>query len=209
MKEEPRKGDQPQEGQSKEGHTKEVSLNVSEDGRWAWCRECSDVWDTKRVLYGFARCLPPDGGKWDDPLAKKLPNKPCPDHAEEIVVEGRRMGMKKILSRKQLDEIRNQYRRYCPVCKGKDLLEEKVGLHPNLLGINESVLACRKCHALILIGTKYRRDDNDPDNRWVELMYVLYREDLQTKEQKELDEAWNTIHRITSRQGSKSKIICE
>jgi hypothetical protein len=207
MKEEQRKEDQPQEGQSKEDHTREVSLNVSEDPRWAWCGLCNDVWDTKRVLYGFARCLPPDDGRWDDPLAEKLPNKLCPDHAEEIVVEGRRMGMKKALSGKQLDEIRNQYERYGPVCKGRDL-EWKVNLHPNLVGINELVLACCKCHALILLGVLYTRDAND-DECWAELMYVLYREDLQTKEQKELDEAWNTIHRITNRRGSKSKISCE
>ena len=138
-------------------------------------------------------------------LAQELPDELCPDHAPEIVVDGRRMGMKRALSGKQLDEIRKDYWR-CPVCRGKDL-EEKVGLHPNLLGMNESVLACRKCHALILLGLLYTRDAND--DTWIELMYVLYREDLQTKEQKELDEAWNTIHRITNRQGSKSNIICE
>ena len=193
------------EDQTKENHTREVSPNVSEDTRWAWCEECNDVWDTKRLLYGFARCLPPDDAQSDDPLAEKLPNKLCPDHAEEIVVDGRRMGMKKALSGKQLNEIRKEYRR-CPVCKGWDL-EWKVYLHPNIMGINESVLACRKCHALILLGLLYTRDANG--DTWIELMYVLYREDLQTKEQKELDEAWNTIHRITNRQGSKSKIICE
>ena len=166
----------------------------------------NDVWDTKRVLYGFARCLPPDDGRRDDPLAKKLPNKLCPDHAPEIVVNGRRMGMKKTLPGKQLDEIRNEFEGHCPVCKGRDL-EWKVNLHPNLVGMNETVLACRKCHALILTGTLYTRDAND--DTWTELMYVLYREDLQMKEQKELDEAWNTIHRITNRQGSKSRIICE
>ena len=206
MKEDQTKEDQTKEGQSKEDHTREVSLNVSGDIRWAWCRLCNDVWDTKRVLYGFARCLPPDDGKCDDPLADKLPNKLCPDHAGEIVVDGRRMGMKKALSGKQLDEIRKQYRR-CPVCTGRDL-EWKVNLHPNLVGMNETVLVCRKCHALILLGVLYTRDANE-DECWDELMYVLYREDLQTKEQKELDEAWNTIHRITNRQGSKSKIICE
>jgi len=206
MKEDQTKKDQPQEGQSKKDHTREVNLNVSDDTHWAWCPLCNDIWDTKRLLYGFARCLPPDDGECDDPLAKKLPNELCPDHAEETVVDGRRMGMKKALSRKQLDEIRNQYERYCPVCKGRDL-EWKVSLHPNFLGINESVLSCRKCHALILLGLLYTRDAND--DTWIELMYVLYREDLQTKEQKELDKAWNTIYRITNRQGSKSKIICE
>ena len=114
--------------------------------------------------------------------------------------------MKKALSGKELDKIRNKYNWYCPVCEGSDL-ETKIYLHPNLLGMNESVLACRKCHALILIGTLYTRDAND--DTWTELMYVLYREDLQTKEQKELDEAWKTILRITNRQGSKSRIICE
>jgi len=207
MKEELTKEDQPQEDQSKEDHTKEVNLNVSEDARWAWCPDCNDVWDTKRVLYGFARCLPPDDGRRDDPLAKKLPNKLCPDHAPEIVVNGRRMGMKKTLPGKQLDEIRNEFEGHCPVCKGRDL-EWKVNLHPNLVGMNETVLACRKCHALILLAVLYTRDA-DEDECWPELMYVLYREDLQTKEQKELDEAWKTILRITNRQGSKSRIICE
>ena len=205
-KEDQTKEDQPKEGQPKEEHTKEVSLNVSEDARWAWCPLCNDVWDTKRVLYGFARCLPPDDGKCDDPLAEKLPNKWCPDHAAEIVVDGRRMGMKKALSREQLNEIGIHYW-HCPVCKGTDL-EVKVGLHPNLVGMNEWVLACRKCHALILLGLLYARDA-DEDECWHELMYVLYREDLQTKEQKELDAAWKTIHRITNRQGSKSKLLCE
>lgn len=201
------KEEQTKEGQPKENLKREVSLDVSENGRWAWCWGCNDVWDTKRVLYGFARCLPPDDAKCDDPLAGKLPNKWCPDHAPEIVVDGRRMGMKKALSGKELDAIRNRYERYCPVCKGSDL-ERKVDLHPNLVGMNETVLACRKCHALILLGVLYARDADD-DECWSELMYVLYREDLQTKEQKELDEAWNTIHRITNRQGSKSKILCE
>jgi hypothetical protein len=69
-------------------------------------------------------------------------------------------------------------------------------------------LKCNQCHALIYRGIQYTGDEEDLDEVG-ELVNVLYREDLQTKEQKELDEAWKTIHRITNRQGSKSKILCE
>jgi hypothetical protein len=190
----------------KEDQTKEVSLNVSEDAHWAYCPHCKDVWDTKCVLYGFSRCLP-SRSKGHDPLAEKLPKRLCPDHAWETVVDGRRMGLKKALSGDQLNEIKNNYWQ-CPVCRsrGKNL-EWKVDWHPGYIGPNEAVLSCRQCHALILLGILLTVDAEGDE--WEELIYVLYREDLHMKEQKELDEAWNTIHRITNRQGSKSNILCE
>jgi hypothetical protein len=111
-------------------------------------------------------------------------------------------GIKRTLSQDQLDEIETNGLR-CPVCRSLDLRWESK-LAAVRIGFNEAVWKCNRCHALILLGGQFA-----DDGKIEELVSGFYREDLQTKEQKEVYEAWNTIHRITNCQGSKLKTICE
>lgn len=186
MKEE-RKEDQPQEGQCKEDHTREVSLNVSEDVVWARCPICNVIWDTKSVLASFYYFIytPEDYA----PFPSKLPERRCPDHAEEIVMDldGRRKGSKRALYRKQLREMQKNGLA-CPVCMNVDLRQLIVWFDDLGPGLKQLLWECKQCHASVLLELRFTTGDKDQIG---ELLSVSYREDLQTK--KELDQAWNTI----------------
>ena len=180
---------------------KEIVIKDPEN--WARCSICNVIWDS------FPEYL---GGSWYfrwpvqdcDLSPKKLPEKPCPDHVEEIVVDGRKKGIKRTLYQDQLNEIKQNGLR-CPVCGGVDLRRQGWCEDPKPK-LQELCLKCNQCHALIYCGLQYTGDDEDLDEVG-ELVHVFYREDLQTK--KELNEARNTICRIIKSKEARSKISCE
>ena len=184
MKEDPKKEDE-----MNKDETNDRSSNYWKSAPWVRCPFCDTVWDSGDVQYGFWYF---DGRPIDvGPPPTDLPEKLCPDHASEIVVDGRRRGMKRTLCQEQLDDMRRSDL-YCPVCKGKDLrwlcgcTEEH--LYP---GLHEEACECKQCRALILFKLRFTSSDKDEVGQ---LEGASYREDLQRK--KELNEAWNIICRI-------------
>ena len=177
---------------------KDLSTRSTEDTNWARCPVCNVIWDKSFLLHGFWYI------RWtldyDSVPPAKLLEAPCPDHVEEIVVDGRRKGIKRTLYQDQLNEIKKSYM-LCPVCRGWDLRWQDQAV-PDQIGLCESVLTCSDCHALILLGGRFKDDGKDEDG---ELVHVFYREDLETKE---LNEAWPDIMRIIESPGVKIESIC-
>jgi hypothetical protein len=180
------------EDEIKKEETDDKTSNYWKSAPWARCPFCDTVWDSSDVQYSFWYF---DGRPIDvGPAPIDLPEKPCPDHAKEIVavdVDGRRKGIKRTLCQEQLHDMRSNDL-YCPFCRGKDLRwlcgcnEEH--LNP---GLHEEACECKQCHALILFKLRFTSSDKN-EVGW--LVSVSYREDLKTK--KELNEAWNIICRI-------------
>lgn len=164
---------------------------------WTRCPICNVVWDTSSVSGGS--WYPPRPVKDSDLPPEKLPEKPCPDHVEEIVVDGRRKGIKRILQTDQLYEIKNNGM-HCPVCKGKDLRSQGwyEGPRPER---DEVVYKCNQCHTLILVGIQFWTDGEE---KFEKIAYVSYREDLETKE---LNEVSPDIARIIDNQGVKIESV--
>ena len=158
---------------------------INDRESWTRCPICNVVWDTSSV----------SGGSWyprrpvkdcNIPL-EKLPEKLCPDHIEEIVVDGRRKGIKRTLSRDQLYEI-GKNGMYCPVCRRKDFKDSHWYEGPRS-DLDEVAYKCSQCHTLFLVGIHFPSDKD----KFEEIVYVSYREDLRTKE---LNEEWPDIVRI-------------
>ena len=170
---------------------------IKNQENWARCPICNVVWHTSSVFGGS--WYPRRPVKDCDLSPEKLPEKPCPDHVEEIVVDGRRKGIKRILQRDQLYGIKNNGM-HCPVCKGKDLTSQDwyEGPSPER---DELVNKCNQCHTLILVGIQFWSDDEE---KYEKIAYVSYREDLETKE---LNEVLPDIARIIDSQGVKIESV--
>ncbi|HVP79515.1 MAG TPA: hypothetical protein VMV04_16640 [Thermodesulfobacteriota bacterium] len=180
---------------------KEIVIKNPEN--WARCPICNVIWNITTEFLGGSGYF-----RWEvedcDLPPGKLPERLCPDHVEEIVVDGRKKGIKRTLYQDQLNEMKLNGL-HCPVCKGKDLRSQGFLLDPQPK-LQEFCLKCNQCHALIYRGKQYIGDEEDLDEVG-ELVHVFYREDLQTK--KELNEARNTICRIIKSKEARSKILCE
>jgi hypothetical protein len=186
MKEE-RKEDQLKEDQVKEDGTKDLSAGAFQEAAWARCPICNVTWDTKSVRASFYYFIyaPEDYG----PLPAKVPERLCPDHAEEIVMDldGRRKGIKRTLYKDQLSDMQKNGLT-CPVCGGVDLERLIMWFDDLGPGLKQILWECKQCHAAILLELRFTTGDKDEIGK---LLSVFYRENLQTK--KELDQAWSTI----------------
>ena len=164
-----------------------MKQEIKDRESWARCPICNVVWNTSSV----------SGGSWYrrrpvrdcDLPQKKLPEKLCPDHVEEIVVDGRKKGIKRTFSRGQLNRMRENGL-YCPVCNGRDL-KDSHGYEGPRPDIGEIAYKCGQCHTLIFVGIQWKSDDDDDE--YGVIVYFAYREDLGTKE---LNEEWPDIVRI-------------
>jgi Zn finger protein HypA/HybF involved in hydrogenase expression len=180
--------------QRRKGADEMKEIEIKDGESWARCPICNVIWDTSLVLYGcyFSwdvenRPLPP----------AKLPQKLCPDHVEEIVIDGRRKGIRRTVYQDQLNEM-NKNDLYCPACRSEDLQYqgEQLDFRDKL---PKSIWICNDCNALIIPAMRYSYDENDVEAK---IVYCFYREDLQTKE---LNEVWPDILRIIDSPGVKIK----
>jgi hypothetical protein len=183
--------------QNKKGAGLMKGTEINDGESWARCPICNVIWDASFVSCGF--CYIPWQVKDCGLPPAELPQKLCPDHVEEIVVDGRRKGIKRSLYQDQLNEIKKNGLR-CPVCKSEDL-QWGDELDNDRTGLDEALWKCNQCHALILLGGRFKDDGKDEDG---ELVHVFYREDLETKE---LNEAWPDIMRIIDSPGVKIESI--
>ena len=187
MKEEAKNEDPVKEDQVKEDETKGLSAGAFQDAVWARCPICNVIWDTKSVQASFYYFIytPEDCA----PLPAKLPERLCPDHVEEIVMDldGRRKGIKRTLYRDQMSEMQKNGLA-CPVCMNVDLRRQIIWFDDLGPGLKQILWECKQCHASILLELRFTTGDKDEIGK---LLSVSYREDLQTKN--ELDQAWGTI----------------
>ena len=183
------------EEQGKEYQTNGQSLNVSGDTGWTRCPICNVIWNSSLVVSGS--WYPRRPVKDCDLPLENLPEKLCPDHVEEIVIDGRRKGIRRTVYQDQLNEM-NKNDLYCPACRSEDLQYqgEQLDFRDKL---PKSIWICNDCNALIIPAMRYSYDENDVDAK---IVYCFYREDLQTKE---LNEVWPDILRIIDSPGVKIK----
>jgi len=187
MIEEAKNQDPVKEKQVKEDETKDLSAGALQDDVWARCPICDVTWDTESVKGSFYYFIyaPEECG----PLPANLPERLCPDHAQEIVMDldGRRKGIKRTLYRNQLSEMQKNGLT-CPVCINRDLRRLIIWFDDLGPGLKQILWECKQCRALILLELRFTTGDKDEIGK---LLSGSYREDLQTK--KELDRAWSTI----------------
>ncbi len=125
----------------KENQSNEESLNVSEDTGWACCPVCEEIWRTWFFRYPFYIVwehfgFPPKG----DPNGH-VPERRCPIHAKEIVVDGRAKARRTIVDQDQMKEM-SQNGLYCPACKKGAL---------RMFGNKPNSWICDECKALVVI----------------------------------------------------------
>ena len=130
-------------------------LEIKDGEKWARCPICNAVWDTGSML-----------GSWyfrwhvkdSDLPPAELPQKLCPEHVEEIVLAGRRKGIKRSLYQDQLNEIKKNGL-HCPVCRSEDLQwENEMEVRTDL---EEVVWTCNHCHAFIILGVRFKNEDEN------------------------------------------------
>jgi len=190
------------EDQIKKDETNDLGI-YSKHYSWARCPICNVIWNSSNVGFSFWYEEWPNVDRY--PLPAKLPERLCPDHVEEIIVDyvdGRKKGIKRTLYVDQVNEM-NKTGLYCPVCRGKGLRWLAGGDDP-CPGLHEEVWKCKQCHALILFGLYYKTGQEGEEG---EIRHVYCREDLVTM--CELNKAWTTICGILKSKEAKLMLLSE
>ena len=152
MKEDPRK-----EEPMKQVETYDLRLSVSKDAGWARCPICNDVWRIGYFVY-------PWYAVWikSYSVSSSIPEKLCPIHTEEIIVDGRAKGQRTILNQDQLKEM-SEYGLHCPACEEGALEKDSFEGYS---------WTCRRCRASVIVEQLVTSDGR------IEIKYCSFRRDL-------------------------------